>query len=111
MILYSSGDCTPCDSARVFLRNRGIPFAERIVEGPQDSAELKRLTSVEAVPVLALGTQTQAGFDAAAWTRSLNAAEYPATSMLPPGYRNEDPRPLVARASGSANQAGVAAAR
>lgn len=111
LVLYSSDDCKPCDSARVFLRNRGVPFAERLIEGPDDSKELKRLTGIEAVPVLAIGSQMQAGFDAAAWIRSLDAAEYPATSMLPPGYRNEDPRPLIVRASGSASKAGAAPAR
>jgi glutaredoxin len=111
VILYSSDDCKPCDSARVFLRNRGVPFSERLVDGSDDVSELKRLTGVETVPVLALGNQMQAGFDAAAWTRSLNAAEYPATSMLPPGYRNEDPKPLIVRAGGSAGQAAVAPSR
>ena len=29
VVLYSSDDCPPCDNARVFLRQRGVPFSER----------------------------------------------------------------------------------
>jgi glutaredoxin len=108
--LYTSDSCPPCEGARAFLRKRGVPFAERVVDGPDDSAELKRLTGHDKVPVLALGRQTQAGFDPPVWGRVLDAARYPAVSMLPPDYKTEAPQPLIARASGAANKPAAAPA-
>ncbi len=108
--LYTSDSCPPCEGARAFLRKRGVPYAERVVDGPDDSAELKRLTGHDKVPILALGRQMQAGFDPPVWSRALDAARYPTASMLPPDYKAEAPQPLAARASGAANKEGVAPA-
>lgn len=105
--LYTSDNCPPCEGARAYLRKRGVPYAERVVDGPDDSAELKRLTGHDKVPVLALGRQMQAGFDPPAWSRALDAARYPLASMLPPDYKPEAPQPLVARANGAANKTGA----
>jgi glutaredoxin len=109
-VLYTSGDCPPCDSARVYLRQRGVPYSERTLEGPEDEQTLRRLTGVDKVPVLTVGKQRLAGFNAAEWSRGLDAAGYPADSRLPPGYAGEPPQPLVARASGPANRVGPATA-
>jgi glutaredoxin len=109
-VLYTSVECPPCDKARAFLRQRGVPFAERIVEGPEDVEVLRKLTGSDKVPVLTLGRERYAGFSAADWTRGLDAASYPAESRLPPGYAIEPAQPLVARASGPANRIGPAAA-
>jgi hypothetical protein len=35
-------DARPLENAR--LRQRGVPFSERVVEAPEDGAELKRVT-------------------------------------------------------------------
>ncbi len=56
-VLYTSSDCTPCDNARAFLRQRGIPFSERTIEAPEDVETLRRLTGVDKVPVLTLGRE------------------------------------------------------
>jgi glutaredoxin len=107
-LLYTSDDCPPCDSARVFLRQRGVPYSERIVDGADDTETLRRLTGSDKVPVLMLGKQGLAGFSAPEWGRGLDAAGYPAESRLPPGYAGEPPQPLVPRASGPANLVGPA---
>jgi glutaredoxin len=108
-VLYTSGDCPACDNARVYLRQRGIPYSERTVEAPEDLDTLRRLTGSDKVPVLTLGGARYQGFNSAEWTRGLSAAGYPAESLLPPGYAGEPPQPLVARASGPASRAGPAA--
>lgn len=109
--LYVSSGCVPCDNARAFLAQRGVPHAERTIDAPADLDELKRLTGIEKVPVLTLGHERLAGFNAAGWARALDAAGYPTDSRLPPGYIPEPPQPLVLRASGPDNRNGPAAAR
>jgi glutaredoxin len=110
VVLYTSGECLACDNGRTFLRQRGVPFAERVVEAPEDIATLKQQTGLDKVPVLMLGRERFAGFSAANWTRALDFAGYPAESRLPADFRLEPPQPLVARASGPANLVGPAAA-
>jgi glutaredoxin len=105
-VLYSSGECPGCDAARVFLRQRGIPYSERTVEAVEDVETLRRLTGSDKVPVLTLGSARFPGFNSVEWARGLDAAGYPADSRLPPGYAGEPPQPLVARATGPANQVG-----
>lgn len=109
VVLYTSADCPACDNGRTFLRQRGVPFGERTVEAPEDVETLKQLTGLDKVPVLMLGRERFAGFNAANWTRALDFAGYPAESKLPNDFRLEPPQPLVARASGPANTVGPAA--
>lgn len=93
--LYTAPDCGPCSSGRAMLSNRGIPFAERTVTTAEDSAALKRLVGDNSVPVLGIGGQRIKGYSDMEWTQYLDAAGYPKTSMLPAGYRQAPPSPLV----------------
>jgi glutaredoxin len=104
VVLYSSDACAPCEKGRVFLRQRGVPFAERFVEKPEDAAELKRITGMEQVPVMTVGREILGGFRSNDWSRALDLAGYPAESKLPAGYSAEPPRALISRASGPANR-------
>jgi glutaredoxin len=96
--LYTSKECGPCDAGRTMLRNRGIPFTERTVDGNEDLDALKRLTGDTNLPVATVGAQQMRGFSDTEWTQFLDAAGYPKTSQLPASYRNPAPAPLVARA-------------
>jgi glutaredoxin len=93
--LYTSANCAPCDSGRTMLRSRGIPFAERTVSTPEDSASLLRLTGETSMPFLTIGGQQIKGFSDSEWTQFLDAAGYPATSQLPATYRPAPATPLV----------------
>jgi glutaredoxin len=104
VVLYSSDACPPCENARVYLRQRGVPFSERVVETPADNSELKRITGIEMVPVITVGKDTLAGFNNGDWSRALDAAGYPSVSKLPAGYAGEPPRSLISRVSGPANR-------
>lgn len=97
--LYSSSDCGPCNSARVFLTSRGVPFSERTVSTNEDAAALRRLSGEVRVPFLTLGSQQLRGYSETEWSQYLDAAGYPKTSQLPPGYRNPPAAPLVAQQS------------
>ncbi len=94
--LYSGAGCGPCDSARIFLTSRGIPFSERTVSTNDDVAALRRLSGENRLPFLTIGTQQLQGFSETEWTQFLDAAGYPRSSRLPAGYRNPPAAPLVA---------------
>ncbi len=97
--IYTGKDCTPCDSGRNMLRNRGVPFSERIIESPEDAESLKRLSGDTSLPFATIGAQQLKGYSETEWTSFLDAAGYAKTSQLPSGYRNPAPTPLVARAA------------
>lgn len=94
--LYTSGNCTPCDSGRALLGSRGVPFAEKTVNTPDDSDALRRISSESALPFLTIGGQQIKGFSDPEWTQFLDAAGYPKSSVLPASYRNPAAAPLVA---------------
>lgn len=93
--LYSGDDCAPCDSGRSLLTTRGIPFSERTVKSPEDTAALRRLNGDGSLPTLSIGGQQIKGFSDANWSQYLDAAGYPPSAQLPAGYRNPPAAPLA----------------
>ena len=98
--LYTAENCAGCDSARVYLRRRGIPFQEIVVETDEEAAELTRRVGVDSVPVLTLGRTPTIGFNEPVWSKALDAATYPPQSLLPLTYRHATPQPLIPRVAG-----------
>lgn len=97
--LYTSTDCSPCDTARQALVARGVPFSERLVGNDDDIAALQRLTGARTVPALTVGSQALRGYLDADWQGTLDLAGYPRESRLPRGWANPPAAPLVARAA------------
>lgn len=93
--LYTDAVCAPCDAARSYLHERGIPFAERTVSSNADIDALRRLSGDAQLPVLALGSEQLRGFERSEWARYLDAAGYPAQSQLPADYQRSAATPLV----------------
>lgn len=93
--LYSTSNCSACDSARKFLLARGIPLSEKTVTTAQDIEALQRLSGSGSVPILTVGKQLLQGFSEIEWAQYLSAAGYPARSQLPPAYVPEPATPLV----------------
>jgi glutaredoxin len=93
--LYTALDCGPCDTARVYLRRRGVPFSEIVVDTDKEAAELKRRVGTDQVPVMTLGRTPSIGFNERTWSAALDAARYPAQSQLPVTYRQPPPQPLL----------------
>jgi glutaredoxin len=93
--LYTAAECSPCESARSLLTSRGIPFNERTVSTAEDSEQLKKISGETALPFLTIGGQRIKGFSPTDWAQYLDAAGYPASSMLPKGYKNPPATPLV----------------
>ena len=94
--LYTGDNCSPCGAARAHLTTRGIPFSEKTVTTDADSKALQRLSGESMLPFATIGSQQLKGFADSEWTQFLNAAGYPATSVLPPSYRPPAATPLVA---------------
>jgi glutaredoxin len=94
--LYTGANCGSCSAARTMLTNRGVPFSERTVTTNDDIQALQRLSGDATVPFATIGGQQLKGFSDSEWTQFLNAAGYPATSVLPASYRPPAPTPLVA---------------
>lgn len=94
--LYTTDNCVPCASARTLLTGRGIPFTEKTVTTADDVQALQRLSGDNSLPFGTIGGQQLKGFSDSEWTQFLNAAGYPAASVLPPSYRRPAVTPLVA---------------
>jgi glutaredoxin len=93
--LYTATKCAPCDAGRNFLNGRGIPFSERTISTAEDTEFLQRLSGDGTLPLLTVGGQRIKGYSDSEWMRYLDAAGYPATSLLPSGYKNPAPSAAV----------------
>jgi len=109
--LYTGDNCSPCQSARSMLITRGVPFTEKSVTTPEDSQALQRLSGENSLPFATIGGQQLRGFSDAEWTQFLNAAGYPASSVLPSSYRQAAATPLVAVSAAPATTARAAPER
>ena len=94
--LYTSTNCAPCGTGRAFLGGRGVPFVERTVNTNEDVEALGRISGESSLPFLTIGGQKIKGFSDSEWTQFLDAAGYPAKSVLPSNYRSSPAAPLVA---------------
>ena len=103
--LYTGAACVPCNSGRLLLQGRGIPFTENTVTSVEDIEALKRISGDNSLPFLTIGGQKIKGFSETEWIQFLDAASYPATSVLPANYRSPPPRPLVMAQKPSTGQA------
>ena len=94
--LYTGDNCAPCASAKSMLIGRGIPFAEKTVNSGDDIQALQRLSGETSLPFATIGSQQLKGYSDAEWGQFLNAAGYPAASVLTASYRQPAATPLVA---------------
>jgi len=96
VVLYVTDDCNPCALGRRMLVDRGVPYVEKKVSALEDVEAFKRLGFAEVgFPAISVGRERSTGFDNQAWSRLLDAAGYPAESMLPPGWRAPAPTALA----------------
>jgi len=105
VVLYTTASCGPCDSARQLLRQRGIPFTERTVATPADSAAMQRLTGRTDMPAVTVGSQVIGGYNAGETNTYLDAAGYPKRSVLPANYVAPPASPLTSAAAPAASAA------
>ena len=97
MLYVTTTACDPCTSARQMLKQRGIPFNERLVVTAEDSEALERLSGAREAPTLMIGSQTLRGYAVDVWSSYLDAAGYPRESHLPASYQYRPATPIVDR--------------
>lgn len=95
VVLYVASDCSPCDTGRQFLRQRGIPFSEKLVSSADDSKALQNLTGGSSLPALTVGAQVVRGWQRDDWSAYLDAAGYPKESKLPANFPQGKAEPLT----------------
>ena len=93
--LYGTKDCSPCDTARQMLRQRGIPFAEKSIATKEDGDALQRITGSRDLPAMTVGAQVLRGFQREDWSSYLDAAAYPKESKLPANFPQGSATPLT----------------
>lgn len=91
--LFTSTGCEPCESARLYLTRRGVPFAELTVESAEQQQAMRQSFKVDGLPLLRVGGKNMAGYNEREWGAYLDAAGYPATNQLPTSYRPPAARP------------------
>ena len=96
-LYVTSTACEPCNSGRQMLKQRGIPFNERLVVTAEDSEALEKLSGAREAPTLAVGSQIARGYAAEIWGSYLDAAGYPRESRLPSTYQYRAAAPVVDR--------------
>jgi glutaredoxin len=105
VVLYTTTDCSPCQQARSFLSARGIPFSEKTVKTQAD-AEAFRAAGLSELrfPTLGVGREHNTGFEQSQWDSLLDAAGYPAKSMLPASYRPQPAKSMAPASTATARQ-------
>jgi len=96
-LYVSTNACEPCNAGRQLLKQRGIPFSEKLVVTNEDGEALERLSGSRDAPTLSIGTQVVRGFAAETWASYLDAAGYPRESRLPSSYQYKAAAPVVDR--------------
>ena len=96
-LYVTSTACEPCNAGRQMLKQRGIPFNERLVISAEDSEALERLSGAREAPTLSIGTQILRGYAVETWAWYLDTAGYPRDSKLPSTYQYRAAAPLVDR--------------
>jgi glutaredoxin len=87
VVIYTAAKCGGCDSARAYLKQRGVPFTEKTVSTDADVAALKKISGgSDTVPLITVGSQKTIGFLQSTVSSLLDDAGYPASSVLPRDY-------------------------
>jgi glutaredoxin len=93
--VYTSSTCSACDAGRQLLKARGIPFQEKTIITTEDIRAFAKLEGTDQLPVIRIGQKQIIGFNQSEWVSYIDAAGYPAKSLLPLNYRWPAAAPLV----------------
>ena len=77
--LYMVPKCSPCDMARTYLKNRGVPFTEVNVseKNPQAQQEMVKKFGELSVPTITVGSKVMQGYVESLVAGELDQAGYP----------------------------------
>lgn len=92
VVLYTQIACAPCDAARSHLKKRGVPYTEQLIKTQADIAAMTKAAGDQSLPTILIGKNRLRGYLASELDAGLDAAGYPKTSMMPPGWQAPPPR-------------------
>lgn len=83
--LYMVPKCNPCDAARLYLKNRGVPFTEINVseKNPQAQQEMVKKVGELSVPTITVGSKVMQGYVESLLKGELDQAGYPKAEEKP----------------------------
>jgi glutaredoxin len=83
--LYMVPKCNPCDMARTYLKQRGVPFREINVSesNPQAQQEMVKKVGQLSVPTITVGGRVMQGFVESLLAGELDQAGYPKPETSP----------------------------
>ncbi len=93
--VYTAASCAPCDEARSWLKQRGVPFAEKTVASNDDQTKLKQVAGELSLPFILVGRTKLRGFEPGSVQAALASAGYPASNKLPSNYVFRAPEPAA----------------
>lgn len=90
VVLYTASKCSSCESARVYLKGRGVPFSEKNVEGNRKlQDELIKQAGGLAVPTITIGTKVMKGYIESLLEGELDQAGYPKAGAAQPEEKSK----------------------
>ena len=77
--LYSAPKCAPCDAARAYLKQRGVPYREIDVseKNPQAQQDMIKKVGQLSIPTITVGSKVMNGFVESLLAGELDSAGYP----------------------------------
>jgi glutaredoxin len=90
VVLYGTPKCSSCQAARAYLRNRGVPFTEKNVEGNRElQDELIKQAGELSVPTIKVGGKLMRGYIESLLEGELDDAGYAKTDATPESSTEE----------------------
>lgn len=90
--LYSAPKCSSCDAARAYLKERGVPFSEKNVDGDRKmQEELIKQAGGLAVPTITVGTKVMRGYLESLLEGELDQAGYVRPKAAEPSSGEQAP--------------------
>ena len=85
VILYMVPTCIPCDMARTYLKQRGVPFREINVSEKNTQAQQEMIKKVGqlSVPTILIGSKVMLGYVESILSGELDQAGYPKPETSP----------------------------
>lgn len=84
VVLYTAPKCASCDTARAYLKGRGVPFTEKNVDGDRKlQDELIKQAGGLAVPTILVGPKVMRGYLESLLEGELDQAGYPKAQSEP----------------------------
>jgi glutaredoxin len=85
VVLYMVPKCIPCDMARTYLKQRGVPFHEINVseKNPEAQQEMVKKYGQLSVPTIIIGSKVMQGYVESLLASELDQAGYPKPETSP----------------------------